>query len=165
MVLAIDVYYRDTIAKVVGILFDWKDNEPIECFTTYIKNVEEYQSGQFYKRELPCILELLKGIDIKNLECIIVDGHVYIDNDKNFGLGGYLYQSLGKQLPIIGVAKKSFFNTEGVSFPVCRGTSDNPLFVSSIGVDVEIATENVKNMSGEYRMPTLLKKLDRLTKS
>lgn len=165
MILAIDVYYKEQLAKVVGILFNWKDEEPTEIFITYIKNVEEYQSGQFYKRELPCILKLLKEINIQNLECIIVDGHVYIDNDKNFGLGGYLYESLEKQIPIIGVAKKSFFNTANVSFPVYRGISDNPLFVSSIGIDVEIAIENIKNMYGEYRIPSLLKKLDGLTKS
>lgn len=165
MNLAIDVQYKESYAKAVGVLFDWYDESPREIITTIVKEVAEYQSGQFYKRELPCILELLKEIDIQNLECIIVDGHVYIDNDKNFGLGGYLYESLGKELPIIGVAKKSFFNTDKVSFPVYRGVSENPLFVSSIGIDVEIAIDNIKNMHGEYRIPSLLKKLDGLTKS
>jgi len=165
MILAIDVYYEEQLAKVVGILFNWKDDDTKEVFITHIEDVEEYQSGQFYKRELPCILELLKKIEAKDLECIIVDGHVFIDNDKNFGLGGYLYESLEKKLPVIGVAKKSFFNTENVSFPVYRGMSNSPLFVSSIGIDNEHAIEKVKNMHGKYRIPTLLKKLDGLTKS
>jgi deoxyribonuclease V len=97
MILAIDVHYKVTYAKAVGVLFDWKDEEPKEIITTTINEVEEYQSGQFYKRELPCILQLLKQIDLEKVECIVVDGHIYINNDKTLGLGGHLYKSLKKK--------------------------------------------------------------------
>ena len=29
MVLTIDVYYRETFVKIIGILFNWKDEDPI----------------------------------------------------------------------------------------------------------------------------------------
>ncbi|MCB9225915.1 MAG: endonuclease V [Chitinophagales bacterium] len=165
MILAIDVHYKEGNAKVVGVLFNWEDENPKEIITTEVHKVEEYQSGQFYKRELPCILSLLKQIDLSILEVIIVDGHCYVSNDKKLGLGGYLYEALERKIPIIGVAKKSFHNTEKVSNPVYRGNSKVPLFVSSIGIDIEFITNKVLKMYGNYRIPTILKQLDRLTKS
>lgn len=59
MILAIDVHYKETYAKAVGILFHWNDETPIDIITTTINEVAEYETGQFYKRELPCILQLL----------------------------------------------------------------------------------------------------------
>lgn len=164
MILAIDVHYKETYAKAVGVLFDWEDETPKEIITTIVKEVAEYESGQFYKRELPCILELLKQIDLEKVECIIVDGHVYVDNDKMLGLGGHLYHSLNQTIPIIGVAKNSFVNTERVSFPIYRGESRQPLFVSAIGTDIIEMSNKIKNMRGNFRIPTILKELDRLTK-
>ena len=164
MNLAIDVHYKETYVKTVGVFFDWEDETSKGIITTIINEVAEYESGQFYKRELPCILELLKQIDLEKVDCIIVDGHVYVDNDKKLGLGGHLYQSLHKKIPIIGVAKKSFINTEEVSFPIFRGESKVPLYISSIGIDTEIAVEKVQNMYGNFRRPDVLKQLDTMTK-
>ncbi len=42
--------------------------------------------------------------------------------------------------------------------------SIKPLFITSIGIDLEEATKLIKNMNGQNRIPTLLKKLDTLTK-
>jgi deoxyribonuclease V len=47
---------------------------------------------------------------------------------------------------------------------VFRGQSINPLYVSSIGIDIDQAAQNIQNMFGNYRIPTLLKHLDTLTK-
>lgn len=164
MILAIDVYYIERKAKVVGILFEWDDTHPQHTIITEVEKVEEYTSGQFYKRELPCILQLIQNIDITNIECIIVDGHVYVHNNLNLGLGGHLYHALQENVPIIGVAKKSFIDTEQVSFPIYRGTSKSPLYISTIGYDIEKAKQNIKTMYGDFRIPTLLKELDRITK-
>lgn len=164
MILAIDVHYKESYAKAVGVLFDWEDESPREIITTIVKEVAEYEPGQFYKRELPCILELMKQIDLEKVDCIIVDGHVYVDNDKKLGLGGHLYQSLHEKIPIIGVAKKSFINTEKVSFPIFRGESKVPLYVSSIGIGTDTVVEKVQNMYGNFRIPNILKFLDSLTK-
>ncbi|WP_333809340.1 endonuclease V [Flavobacterium sp.] len=164
MLLAIDVHYKEKYSKAVGVFFNWEDEIPKEIETTIIDEFAEYESGQFYKRELPCILQLLEKIDLKKVECIIVDGHVYINNNKTFGLGGHLYHSLNEKIPIIGVAKKSFVNTDKVSFPIFRGESKMPLYISSIGIEINSALEKIKKMKGKYRIPTILQILDTETK-
>lgn len=164
MVLAIDVHYKETYAKVVGALFHWEDESLREIISVKIPEVEEYIPGQFYKRELPCILKLLQEINLNKIDVIIVDGHIFVSNEKKIGLGGYLYHSLNEKIPIIGVAKKHFHDTNKVSFPVFRGSSKNPLYISSIGINIDASIKKIQNMDGKYRIPTILKELDRLTK-
>ena len=165
MILAIDVYYhKDTTARVIGVGFDWDDHIPKQVYKETVHQAAAYVPGQFYKRELPCILKLLDHIQLDQVTCIIVDGHVFIDNNKTFGLGGHLWKSLKEEIPIIGVAKRSFHDTAQVSIPVLRGTSTNPLYVSSIGIAIEEAVKNIQHMHGQYRIPTILKALDQLTR-
>lgn len=165
MILAFDTYYFDNKAKTVCLEFaEWNENKNFKVHTEIIDNVEEYIPGEFYKRELPCIISLLNKIDLKNIEAIIVDGFVYLDDDKKYGLGGYLYEKLNKEIPIIGVAKTNFASIEKNKKPLFRGDSIKPLFITSIGIDLEEAFQKVESMAGEFRMPTLLKELDRLTK-
>ena len=165
MILAFDTYYFDNKAKTVCLEFaEWNENKNFKGHTEIIDNVEEYIPGEFYKRELPCIISLLNKIDLKNIEAIIVDGFVYLDDDKKYGLGGYLYEKLNKEIPIIGVAKTNFASIEKNKKPLFRGDSIKPLFITSIGIDLEEAFQKVESMAGEFRMPTLLKELDRLTK-
>ncbi|MDC8006030.1 endonuclease V [Aureisphaera galaxeae] len=165
MILAIDVYYReDGTAKTVGVLFNWDDTEPLEIYEETFLQVAAYIPGQFYKRELPCILKLLDRVDLDSLEGILVDGHVFVDNDEKLGLGGHLWESLNKKIPVIGVAKKSFHNTEKVSIPIVRGKSKNPLFVSCVGMELDLTVQRVQNMKGIYRIPDILKTLDQWTR-
>jgi deoxyribonuclease V len=164
MLVAIDVYYAEQTAKSVAVVFDWHDAAPAETHIVHLTEVAEYESGLFYKRELPCILAVLERIDLTTISAIIVDGHVYIDNAKNYGLGAHLWSVLGEKTPIIGVAKRAFHATEAVTIPILRGKSETPLFVSAIGTNTEAAAENVRNMHGTYRMPTILKALDGLTR-
>ena len=164
MLLAIDAYYGEQNAKVVGVLFKWEDKFPAETISCFYDNVLPYKPGQFYQRELPCILELLKQMELEKIGAIIIDGHVFVSNDKTYGLGGYLWESLGKQIPIIGIAKRGFYQTDEVSFPVLRGNSKKPLYVSSIGYDISLLKTDIKNMHGNYRIPTILKILDQETR-
>lgn len=164
MILAIDVHYKESYAKAVGVLFNWEDESPKEIISIDIDTVEGYVPGEFYKRELPCIIKIIEQIDLEDIECIIVDGHTYINNNKEVGLGGHLYYFLNEKTPIIGVAKKAFINTEQVSFPLLRGESKNPLYVSSVGIDVKLCLKKIREMKGAYRIPTILKQLDQLTK-
>lgn len=165
MIVAIDVHYRTNFAKVVAIEFDnWTDSAPKHIYQEYIDQVEEYVSGEFYKRELPCILEILKKIDLSKLEAILVDGYVQLDDNGKPGLGMYVYQSLDEKIPVIGVAKKGFKDNEKHVIKVERGESKNPLYVTSIGVDLEETARHIKNMAGAYRMPDLLSILDQKTK-
>jgi deoxyribonuclease V len=164
MLLALDVHYQVDRTKVVGVLFKWDDKEPKKIVIAFMDNVAEYVPGEFYKRELPCLLKIIDKIDLNQLEAIIIDGYVYIDNNKNYGLGGILWETLNKQIPIIGVAKTSFFKNKETVIEVTRGESIKPLFVSAIGYDLELAALKIKQMYGSYRIPSILKQLDTETK-
>jgi len=161
MILAFDTYYFENKARTIAIEFEnWTDEVPkkVHQFTT--EDIAEYESGQFYKRELPCILDVLKPLDLSKIDIIVVDGFVYLDDDKKLGLGGYLYEALNKQIPIIGVAKNSFATINNLQRSLMRGESKKPLHITAVGMDLDFATECIKNMHGDYRFPTLLKLVD-----
>lgn len=165
MILAFDTYYYDNKAKTICVSFNsWLDEKPIEIYNEVIEGVAAYEPGSFYKRELPCILSLLKKIDLQKVELIIVDGYTVLDDKDKLGLGGYLYEALHKSIPIIGVAKSEFQSNKTKTKKLLRGESKKPLFISSIGIDLNTAYENIKSMNGNYRMPTLLQILDTKTK-
>lgn len=166
MILAIDVYYIDTRAKTVGVLFNhWCDSKSDiqNIITDYQDNVAPYQSGQFYQRELPCILSLLNKVDLSNISTIVIDGYVHLNGGK-IGLGGHLYNALNKKVPIIGVAKKPFAGNSEYLMEVVRGHSKHPLYVTSVGVTLTSAAKNIQSMAGKYRMPDILSYLDQQTK-
>lgn len=165
MILAFDTYYFDSKAKTVCLSFsNWTENKTYQVDSEIIDGIEEYTSGEFYKRELPCILSLLEKLPFKDIEAIIIDGFVYLDDNNKLGLGGYLYEILKHKIPIIGVAKNNFATIIVNKRQLLRGKSIKPLFITAIGINIEIATELIRNMEGENRIPTLLKTLDTLTK-
>lgn len=164
MLLALDVYYRESEARVVGVFFNWEDKDPIKIVIENVNEVQDYIPGEFYKRELPCLIKVIEKLDLSNIETIIIDGHIYVDNFETFGLGGKLYESLNKKIPVIGLAKNSFYSNSMTVKEVFRGISKKPLYVSTIGIDLNLAVEKVKNMYGNYRIPDILKKLDSITK-
>ncbi|TXD80879.1 endonuclease V [Subsaximicrobium wynnwilliamsii] len=165
MILAFDTYYFNDKAKTVCLSFkDWFNEKPFEIYSETIPCIEEYVSGEFYRRELPNIISLMSKIDKAVIELIIVDGFVYLNDENKFGLGAYLHEKLNKQIPIIGVAKRTFATIEKNKVDVYRGKSKNPLFVTSIGIELKLAAKKIKEMEGEYRIPTLLKELDKLTR-
>jgi len=165
MIVAFDTYYSDNSAKTVGVGFhNWGDNKIAIKESEIIKVISNYEPGQFYKRELPCILSLLAKFDIETINTIIVDGYTTIDNQGKNGLGGYLYDSLEKKIPVIGVAKNKFKLNSKKAKEILRGHSSKPLFISSVGIDLNIAAEKVKSRHGDYRIPTMLKIVDIKTK-
>lgn len=166
MILAIDVHYRATFAKAISIEFEtWQDEHPSKIHEVLIDEVAAYVPGQFYKRELPCILKVLEKTPLEKIEVIIVDGYVTLSDEGKFGLGMYLYEALNQKIPIIGVAKRSFKDNEQQVQKVWRGESKNPLYVTSVDFDLEEAVHQIQQMKGQYRIPTLLKILDQHTKS
>ncbi len=71
MILAVDVDYRIDNAIVAGITFSgWSDEAPDRVIYSRIINVVGYQSGQFYRREMPCILKLLNDYLDSTCKCI-----------------------------------------------------------------------------------------------
>ncbi|GAB5554697.1 MAG: endonuclease V [Saprospiraceae bacterium] len=166
MILAFDTHYFNNSAKTVGLSFqDWDVENALQIKTEILKDIAPYEPGFFYRRELPCILSLLSKFHLENVNCIVVDGYCILDNSGKHGLGGHLYEALERQIPIIGVAKTRFrANTLNV-LELLRGKSEKPLFISSIGMELQEAYQNIQMMHGAYRIPTLLQALDQETKN
>ncbi len=165
MLLAIDVHYLEQSSAVVaGALFEsWTSSEASQELCTKVLDVHEYIPGQFYLRELPCIMALLS--ELKELpDLIVIDGFVTLGEEAKPGLGQYLYLELGERVPVVGVAKKAFKDTPEDT-EVFRGESAKPLFVTSVGVPQESAKAWVKGMFGASRLPVLLRQVDRLCRS
>jgi deoxyribonuclease V len=165
MIYAFDTYYFETEAKTVCIGFErWQSTEYIFCKHEFRPIDNEYISGEFYKRELPCVLSLLAQIDLKTDDIIVIDGFVVLDDAGKLGLGGHLFHHLEGKNTIIGVAKNNFATLNASKREVIRGESLKPTFITAFGIDLDAAAENVKSMAGMYRIPDLLKQLDGLTK-
>lgn len=178
MIVAVDVHYFDDGATTGVVGFDsWEKYEPPNKaaglafpnhWTDEIKSVQPYESGNFYKRELPCILSILEMIIEENknhawrkVKIIVVDGHVDVGIGKP-GLGRHLFQSLNEKVPIVGVAKNEF--KDAPAQPVLRGGSQKPLWVSAAGISVQDAVDGVKAMEGAFRLPTALRFVDHLAR-
>lgn len=127
-----------------------------------IESVQPYEPGAFFKRELPCLLEVLGRIETE-LKLVVVDGYVDLDDAGAPGLGGHLHQSLGGRVAVVGVAKTAY---RGGTFAarVVRGGSRRPLFVTARGIERDDAARLVEGMHGEHRIPTLLQRADRLAR-
>lgn len=164
LVLAIDVHYRENIAKAVGVVFEPSADHARIVLTEYLTGIGEYVPGEFYKRELPCILKIIEKTDLSVIDFILIDGYVYIDDDFRFGLGGHLWKQLDGRKPIIGVAKTSFLSNKATVRELKRGESEKPLFISSVGIDLDEAVRLIATMKGDFRIPDILKKLDQITK-
>ncbi|WP_151803524.1 endonuclease V [Acinetobacter guillouiae] len=164
MILAIDVAYTDNSAQVAGVVFEsWASSVVLNHYLITIKPIADYESGQFYKRELPCILTLLDLVQ-EPIDMIVIDGYVYLGAEQTAGLGQHLYTVLVDKIPVIGVAKNEFRGTPK-EFEILRGQSVKPLYVSAIGIELAQAKHNVQSMYGKYRIPELLKQVDRLSRT
>ncbi|MCS3528762.1 endonuclease V [Chryseobacterium sp. JUb7] len=168
MNLVFDTYYFDeNKANTICLVFEnWESAHPDFEFSEIKEGVEEYIPGQFYKRELPCIISLLEKIktQIQDISCIVIDGFVYLDDHMKPGLGKHLYDQLNGNIPVIGVAKTNFATVEKYKLPLKRGNSENPLYISSVGIEMNTAYDLIRKMNGTFRIPTLLKKVDTLTR-
>ena len=160
MLLAVDVHYRAPAAQVSGVAFShWTDAKPERIYHCAVDKVQDYEPGKFYLRELPCILRLLDAHDLAPMT-IIIDGYVYLGEASRPGLGMHLYSQLQGRVPVIGVAKSRFKGTPA-STEIRRGRSTSPLFVTSVGVELETAKRNILAMHGRHRLPDLLRIADR----
>ncbi|KFF10550.1 endonuclease V [Chryseobacterium soli] len=166
MIYAFDTYYYEDYANTVCIAFeDWTSESESEIFTEKMAITAAYESGAFYKRELPCIISLLQKIPLKDGDLIIVDGYVTLNDEGKTGLGGYLYKALDQKYPVIGIAKNEFNAPDSQRRCVHRGESKTALFLTVKGADIDDIQVKVEQMHGSFRMPTLLKKLDHLSRT
>lgn len=164
MILAVDVHYTDQGACVAALAFqDWTDAVPQQQYISHITHIAEYVPGEFYRRELPCIMQLLTEHHLQP-DIIIIDGYVYLDGNSRPGLGLHLYHALNAEVAVVGVAKTSFCAIEP-AYWVYRGGSQKPLYVTSKGADLATIQAHVSSMHGKFRMPTLLKLVDQLCRA
>jgi deoxyribonuclease V len=165
MILAFDTYYFGDQAKTVCLAFDhWGAEKEVAHWSEVRGGIADYEPGAFYKRELPCILSLLGQVRPAAPECLVVDGYVFLDDQYQLGLGGHLYQAMGEAIPVIGVAKTNFATVSQAKLPLLRGQSTRQLYITAVGVPLDVAAGHIGQMAGAHRLPTLLKKLDMLTR-
>lgn len=163
MILAVDVQYVSNKGVTAGVLFEsWDSSAAINEFASVVDVNAEYVPGQFYKRELPCILTLLKEHALSP-DIILVDGYVFLNDDGKPGLGKHLYDALKGKAVVIGVAKNRYSGL-GEEYAVYRGGSSNPVYVTAAGEELEVTKANILSMHGNHRIPALLKKADRLAR-
>jgi deoxyribonuclease V len=155
-----DVQYRDPGAVAACVLApSWDASTPSSEWTCVVQAVAPYEPGAFYRRELPCLLDVLGRAPA--LEAVVIDGYVWLDGLGTRGLGAHLSEAL--QVPVIGLAKTAY---RGSTFAraVPRPGSVKPLFLTCIGLDVEEAAAQVAKLHGPHRLPTLLKRVDALAR-
>jgi deoxyribonuclease V len=148
-------------AAAACVLFEqWAD--PIEAGTrvVMVSNVAPYEPGAFYRRELPCLQAVLGAVGAP-VEAVVVDGYVWLSAEGRPGLGAHPFEALGRSTPVVGVAKTSFTGS-ALAEPVLRGGSARPLYVTAAGADARTAAGWIRSMHGAHRIPTLLRRADRL---
>ena len=163
MVVAVDVnYVNETLAAAAAVVFDhFTDTTPAAWYTARITDFGPYIPGKFYLRELPCITAVLEKV-IENLDIVIIDGYVMLGVGRP-GLGCHLYRHLGRRTAVIGAAKSLFPGSAPAK--VFRGQSRRPLYITALGMDQNIAAEQIIRMAGDSRIPDHLRLADRLAKA
>lgn len=163
MIAVLDVHYDEDTAtgKAAAVVFErWIDAEPTAEYTAKCGIVHGYIPGEFFKRELPCLLAVLAKVR-EALDLIIIDGYVAL-GDKP-GLGMYLWEALGGKVPIVGIAKTRYHSASAIE--LTRGQSQVPLYVTAVGIDPAEAAQRVSEMAGEFRIPEMLRRVDQLAKA
>jgi len=162
MIYCFDTFYHENFANtaVVGIE-NWNDGSPSFELTDIVTEINDYESGAFYKRELPCLLSIINKIPLDpQHDTLLIDGYVVLSDEGKLGLGGYLFNALEGKIPVVGVAKNDFVGLDKLKKVVYRGGSKKALFVTAMGFDLQKASELVSSMHGEFRFPTILKLVD-----
>lgn len=164
MHLALDVYYGPTSARGAAIGFAHASDETpaFRVVRDFVGAPGEYEPGDFKKRELPYLLELVETSRSHAAPTtILVDGYVFLDGGRP-GLGAHLYDALERTVPVIGVAKTRYRGAAAIE--LLRGASKSPLLVSAAGMEPADAAAFVASLHGEFRIPTMLRLVDRASR-
>ena len=89
----------------------------------------------------------------------------FLDDSGKPGLGGYLFDYLNSKIPVIGVAKNDFATINELKREVYRGESKKPLYITTKGISLDEASQNICSMHGEFRIPTVLKMVDKRSRN
>src|SRR5262245_38784907 len=115
MLACTDTYYSNNGSRTALVLFEtWTDAAAArELVSERQVDSADYVPGEFYRRELPCILSVLSPA-LSEIETIVIDGYVALDKNGRKGLGAHLYEALDEAVNVIGVAKTSFAGNDGI---------------------------------------------------
>jgi len=172
MLACVDVAYRKDATIAGCVLFSsWSDDLPAGEVLVSGGPAAPYRPGEFYLRELPPILDVLKQVKVR-IETIVVDGYVWLGSNR-MGLGAHLHSALGGGVAVVGVAKTRWRSgadekpndPERRTIAVTRGGSNRPLYVTSAGIDVVSAANHVAGMHGSFRIPTLFAAVNTLVRT
>ena len=145
----VDVDYKGSGALASCVLTEsWEAESPTSTYIRDIEAVEPYEPGNFYRRELPCIVSVLRMLPLLP-EIVVVDGYVWLSSVDRPGLGARLYEALGRGTPVVGIAKTAFKGVESCTrvVRVLRGTSRNPLFITAVGIEPDVVAQCVRRMT------------------
>jgi deoxyribonuclease V len=162
-VALVDVYYGGPGAVAAcAVARRWTDASPCEERVVAVAAVRPYRAGSFFERELPCVVQVLSLVRAR-VAAVVVDGYVDLDERGTPGLGAHLHAYLGGRTAVVGVAKTAY-RTGAFAARVLRGRSKRPLFVTARGTSLATAARLVEAMHGDHRIPTLLARVDRLSR-
>jgi deoxyribonuclease V len=131
-----------------------------EEHVAWLDQVEPYEPGRFFVREMPAIQAVLAKADA--LDVLVIDGYVDLDPDGRPGLGAHVHAEVG--IPVIGVAKTAF-RAAAHAVAVHRGTAIRPLHATAVGLPVAEAADLVAGMAGQHRIPDALRRVNRLARA
>ena len=162
----LDVHYNGAGARAACVLAQsWQSESPDSTYVKDIAKVEPYEPGQFFRRELPCLLSVLRVLPSSPAVLVVV-GYVWLSPAYRPGLGAYLYEALGRATPVVGIAKTRFAGVACCEslVRVFRGASRKPLFVTAAGLEARAAGQCVRQMAGSHRIPELMRIADQLSR-
>jgi deoxyribonuclease V len=165
LISVLDVAYAAEGAGVACVLAEsWTAPAPVAELSKHVACYPaKYEPGRFYRRELPLLRMLIDGLEFLP-SVFVIDAYVWLGAKDKPGLGAHLYESVGRAVPVVGVAKTPF-RDDTWSAQVLRGKGRRPLFVTSAGLDQRRAAESVLGMHGKHRIPTLLQRADHLARA
>ncbi len=173
MIVFLDVDYRltETVTACLG-ASAWSDAAPAFERTRKVAEAPQpYEPGRFYLREMPHLLAMLEECGRLHgaIDRVVVDGYVWLATGRP-GLGAHLHAAMratggegAAGVAVVGVAKTAFRDNDR-AIALNRGASARPLYVTAIGCDESEAARDVASMHGVHRLPTLLKRVDRLAR-
>ena len=178
MILVTDVFYNEinNSAHIAGaVINDWTSDKIVETYELDKIDIDcAYIPGQFYKREMPCLIELWNSIPESKkaqINTFIVDGF-YDIWDGRPGLGHHFRDWLienGYNVEVVGIAKSPCRETNKFTLPVYRTEESktskcrSALWVNGSNMENDYQNK-VLNMAGKYRIPTIIKKVDKLSR-
>jgi deoxyribonuclease V len=158
---AVDVHYPATGGARAALVVaeDERFASIVEERVAWRPDAAPYTPGSFFTRELPALRGVLPApVDV---ELLIVDGYVDLDPHGRPGLGAHVHAEFA--VPVIGVAK-SMFRTATHAVALHRGSATRPLYVTAIGIEQDRAVALVTGMSGQFRLPDALRRVDALAR-